>query len=83
MSSNKTKLTFDTDKALKDFFFSFLSGDIRDLSCFVLFHQMLPCGDEWTGAKGLLSTSVSCSVSVADVALVGWLAVKPDSLSQS
>lgn len=82
-SSNKTKLTFDTDEALKDFLL-FLSGDIPDLSCFVLFcSTKLPCGDEWTGAKGLLSRNASCSDRVADVALVGWLAVKPDSLPKA
>lgn len=42
VSSNKTKLTFDTDEALKDFL-SFLSGDIPDLSFFVLFHRITLC----------------------------------------
>lgn len=71
MSFGKTKLTSYTDEILKDFL-SLLSGDIPDLSffCFVPPNYLVLMNGQELKVCSLLN--VSCSDSVADVALLGW-----------
>lgn len=81
VSSNKTKLTFDTGEALKDFFvllkwrYSWF-----ELFCFVPPNYLVVMN--YLVELKVCSLQMSAALTVADVALVGWPGVKPDSLSQ-
>lgn len=70
MFSNKTKFTFDTTEALKDFFVTLKCRfSWFELFCFIPPNYRMMNGQE---LKVCSLLNVCCSDSVADVALVGW-----------